>query len=113
MLYSHREYKAQLAADRVAKLSGGTNQADLTVKSGKVSKKSHKDKKAHKSDKSSSKKHKEHKHSKRKHKSHDRDQKSKRKHASDSSDASSSDDEHKTLPHKSNGPVKLSDFMKE
>lgn len=111
---AYREYKAQLAADRVAKLSGGTNQADLNVNSGKVSKKSHKhkDKKAHKSDKSSSKKHKEDKHSKKKHKSHDKDHKTKRKHVSDSSDASSTDDDLKA-PNKSSGPVKLSDFMKE
>jgi len=109
----HREYKAQLAADRVIKLSGGTNQGDLGIKSGKVSKKSHKDKKAHKSDKGSSKKHKDNKHSKRKRKSHDKDHKNKRKQASDSSDASSSDGDHKALPSKSSGPVKLSDFMKE
>lgn len=109
----NREYKAQLAADRIIKLSGGTNKGDLGIKSGKVSKKSHKDKKAHKSDKGSSKKHKDNKHSKRKHKSHDKDHKNKRKQASDSSDASSSDDDHKGLPSKSSGPVKLSDFMRE
>lgn len=106
----NREYKAQLAADREAKLSGGTNKADLSVKSGKVSKKTHKDKKSHKSDRSDSKKH---KHSKKKHKSHDKDHKSRRKHASDSSGASSSDDETREVSHKSSGPVKLSDFMKE
>lgn len=110
-----REYKAQLAADRVAKLSGGTNQADLNVKAGKVSKKSHKskDKKSHKSDKSS-KKHKESKHSKKKHKSHDKDHKSRRKHSSDSSDTSNSNDgDDKKLSKLENGPVKLSDFLRE
>ena len=114
-VFAYREYKAQLAADRAAKLSGGTNQADLSVKSGKVNKKSHKskDKKSNKSDKSS-RKHKESKHSKKKHKSHDKDHKSRRQqaHSSDSSDTSSSNDDTK-LPDKSSGPVKLSDFMRE
>ncbi|KAL3150407.1 hypothetical protein ABBQ32_000245 [Trebouxia sp. C0010 RCD-2024] len=113
----NREYKAQLAADRVAKLSGGTNHADqLNVRSGKVSKKSHrsKDKKSHKSEKIS-KKQKDSKHSKKKHKSHDKDHKSRRKHAhsSESSETTSNDNDDKQLSKEGKGPVRLSEFLKE
>ena len=109
-----REYKAQLAADRAVKLSGGTNQPSLNIKSGKISKKQHKskDKEAHKSDKSS-KRQKENKHSKKKHKSRDKHHKSRQKHGSSSSSSFSGDDEAAALPEKASGPVPLSKFMQE
>ena len=109
-----REYKAQLAADRVQKLAGGTNQSELQVKAGKVGKKDHKtkDRKHHKSDKSS-KKHKENKQSKKKLKSREKSKKSKHKHHNSSQSSSDTDSEQQKLPSKSSGPVKLSDFMRE
>ena len=106
-----REYKAQLAADRVQKLAGGTNQSELHVKAGKIGKKDHKtkDRKHHKSDKTSKK----HKDSKKKLKSREKSKKSKHKHHSSSDSSSDSDSEQQKLPSKSSGPVKLSDFMRE
>ena len=111
-----REYKAQLAADRAQKLSGGINKPDLhTAATGKVSKKEHKskEKRHHKSEKSS-KKHKDSKHSKKRLKgSKEKKHKRKRHSSSGSSSSSDSDSQHQTLPDKSDGPVKLSDFMRE
>lgn len=110
---SCREYKAQLAADRVQKLAGAVNKADLHVTAGKVSKKEHKskDRKHHKSEKSS-KRHKDSKHSK-KHLKTSKDKHKRHKRHDSSSSSSDSSDQHQTLPDKSNGPIKLSDFMKE
>lgn len=107
-----REYKAQLAADRVQKLAGGTNKPDLhAAASGKVHKKEHKskDKKHHKSDKSSKK----HKDSKKQKSSKDKKQKHRKHASSNSSSDSDSDAQQQALPEKSSGPVKLSDFMRE
>ena len=107
-----REYKAQLAADRVQKLAGGTNKPDLhAAAGGKVHKKEHKskDKKHHKSDKSSKK----HKDSKKQKSSKDKKQKHRKHASSNSSSDSDSDAQQQALPEKSNGPVKLSDFLRE
>lgn len=113
LLAGCRAYKAQLAADREQKLAGGVNKADLHVTAGKVSKKEHKskDRKHHKSDKSS-KKHKDSKHSKKQSKSSKVKHKKHKRHSSSGS-SSDSEDLHQSLPDKSNGPVKLSEFMRE
>ncbi|CAK0780970.1 hypothetical protein CVIRNUC_005239 [Coccomyxa viridis] len=97
-----KEYRAQLDADRAQRLSKGTNNAHLRVKAEDMKTKKRKKEKQKGKDKDKKKKQKKD--------SKDKKKKSKRKEdpGSDSSNSSGSDDRQ---TRKSDGPVRLSDFL--
>ncbi|CAL5221450.1 g3640 [Coccomyxa viridis] len=100
-----KEYRAQLDADRAKRLSKGTNHANLRVKADDMKSKKKKKEKRKGKEKDKDKK--------KKHKKDSKEKKSSkaRKKAGSDEDSSASSDSEDAQNGKSDGPVRLSDFL--